>query len=255
MKVLCVGDSHSSLFSGFDAIQPIFPLRSNNRYLQFETIHLGPILAYSLNKLSSKHLGREKLFQLIEERSSSENAILFCFGEIDCRYHLIRQSEIQHLPLEVIVQDCVKQYFSVIMEVRDRGFSTLVWNIPPPSNYAFSNPEFPHHGSFERRQYATGLFNEMLKNHCESCGVPFLEANPLYTVFNRVHPKFFFDGLHLSQYVFPYFIKALIRTIPKYGENRELKSIERLAKPKWVVLLGLLKYYILKTWRATKTKI
>lgn len=255
MTILCVGDSHSSLFSGYDEIQPIYPLPSKNQFRQFETIHLGPILAYSLSRPNTKHLGREKLFQLIEERSSSEYALLFCFGEIDCRYHLIRQSEIQHLPLEVIVQDCARQYFSVINEIRNRGFSTLVWNIPPPSNETFSNPEFPHHGSFERRQFATGLFNEKLKSQCASYGVPFLEVNPLYTVFNRVHPKFFFDGLHLSQYVFPYFVKALIRTTPKYGEDRELKSIERLAKPKWVVLVGLVKYYILKTWRAIKIKI
>src|SRR5882724_9349590 len=118
-KLVCIGDSHASFFSGVDNRQVEYPDQPTNTIPYLEGVRLGAVLAYSLHRLNTSTQGREKLFDKLSKCNKNDCSILFCFGEIDCRYHLLKQAEEGNLPVQESVKDCVEKYFSVILEVRD----------------------------------------------------------------------------------------------------------------------------------------
>ena len=112
-KLICIGDSHASFFSGQNKMQPEFPGQSDNQIAGLEGVRLGAVLAYSLHRSNTQEKGREKLFQKIQSLNTTEHAVMLCFGEIDCRYHILKQAEIRTQPLENVIEDCVNKYFQV----------------------------------------------------------------------------------------------------------------------------------------------
>jgi hypothetical protein len=71
----CVGDSHSSVFSGKDEMQPIWPERSDDKLSFFKSYRIGPATAYQLeNKIP--------IIDEIVKQLNSQDSLLFCFGEV-----------------------------------------------------------------------------------------------------------------------------------------------------------------------------
>jgi hypothetical protein len=208
-KLVCIGDSHASFFSGEDKIQLEFPESSNNKIPFLEGVRLGAVLAYSLHKNNTQTHGREKLFEILSTVDNSEAAIVLCFGEIDCRFHLLRQAEMRGCSLTQVVSDCVGKYFQVIMEVRDRGFEVLVWN-SIPSSYDSNNPEYPHYGTHLQRNECTMLFNKLLGEKCKEKGIFFIDIfGELVDKGKFTKRHFLFDGVHLGQLAMPFFLKKI----------------------------------------------
>src|SRR5688572_14012526 len=112
-KVVCIGDSHASFFAGQDLIQSVYPEASINTIPYLEGIRLGAVLAYSLHKENTTNRGRERLFELVSTLDKDQVSILFCFGEIDCRFHILNQADRQGISLEESVRNCVECYFRV----------------------------------------------------------------------------------------------------------------------------------------------
>ena len=83
----CIGDSHSSVFSGREEMQPIWPQRSDDNTSFFKSYRIGPATAY---QLSNKIL---IIQDIINKNVNSNDYVLFCFGEVDIRAHLIKQME------------------------------------------------------------------------------------------------------------------------------------------------------------------
>jgi len=208
-KLVCVGDSHASFFSGVDKIQPVFPEQSHDRIHGLESVRLGAVLAYSLHREGTQEQGREKLFAKLKSLDCNENAILFCFGEIDCRYHLLKQAETRSIPVISVVEDCIEKYFRVIMEIKAMGFQVVVWNAIPTTHDNF-NVEYPNYGTHEQRNDCTRLFNQILQKYCEKAGIVFIDIfDKLVDKSNRTKGYFLFDRVHLGQLAMPYFIEKI----------------------------------------------
>ena len=77
LRFIAVGDSHSSLFSGINKIQPKYPTPSTSVFKCFSTIHLGPILAYSLKSENTSNQGREKLIEVVKGISKKNETNTF----------------------------------------------------------------------------------------------------------------------------------------------------------------------------------
>jgi hypothetical protein len=105
----CIGDSHSAVFSGEEKMQPEWPEIASNTLPYFKSYRLGPATAYQLE--NKKHL----IDDIISKHYQENDSLLFCFGEVDIRAHLIKQMSLQNLPLDSIVKECVDKYFSVIL--------------------------------------------------------------------------------------------------------------------------------------------
>jgi hypothetical protein len=210
----CIGDSHVSLFSGYDKIQAAWP-DSQDRFSFFRNHRIGAVLAYNLIKPDSTSRGRERLFEKLDNAIPPESHVMLCFGEIDCRAHLLRQVERQQRPIESIVNDCLDRYFQVGLEVARRGHRLMFYNAPPSSRKRNKMKEFPTVGTCRERNHVTRLFNEGLKARADSEGFLFLANFDDLVTRSGLSPRsIFFDKIHLAQRAMVPTLRNLAKLFP-----------------------------------------
>ena len=207
--IIVIGDSHTYFFSGQEVIRPRKIAyhhgvinSSENLLPKFSPIHIGPVLAYNANKYGTKTRGREKVEYLIKKRMIERGAqVLFCYGEIDIRNHVVRQASNQGIAMERVVDEVLANYLSFLVSMRDEGFRVACWGPTPSfSDTGKPNDEFPVHGDEIMRNRATLYFNEQLKKMCQQNNVGFVSiAEKLIDERGRIKQDFFVDGCHLSQ--------------------------------------------------------
>lgn len=211
----CIGDSHASFFSGREQMQPVWPDRSSDRIPSFRSYRLGAVLAYSLHKEETTSRGREKLFEVVATLPK-QSRILLCFGEIDCRVHLVKQAEKQGKPLESVVKECVAAYIRVAHEVQQMGCEVLVWGvIPSTTSGTIAQSEYIEYGTDEQRNEATRLFNTYLYALAEEKKILCISIFD-QLVNSKGNTKFYYyaDKIHLSQRAMPIAIKAVRAAFP-----------------------------------------
>lgn len=221
-NIICIGDSHVSFFSGYNKVLPIYPCRGKNKNIFFEPYRIGSVLAYNLIQLNTTELGREKIFELLEN-IPKKSVLLFCFGEIDIRCHLIRQSNKQERPLSGVVQDCIDRYLIFINEVRLLDFKVIVFGaIPTSYNY---DPEYPFFGTMQQRNECTLIFNNLLRQNCEDLKINYISINKYLVNKNGLtKSEYFFDSLHLSTLSLA-FVKKELYTLPNFTKKNRLIKI------------------------------
>lgn len=220
--IYCLGDSHVSFFAGEDTIQPGWPERTVAGLPWFHVFHLGPVLAFNLSRTGTTMRGRERLFEVLEQVVPSGARVLLCFGEIDCRAHILKQAAKQRAPMEQIVANCLDAYFHAVREVQARGFEVIVYNAVPTRlstpRRARRDDDYVAVGSWRERNAAVRLFNAGAKRRCLDCGAKFLENYfGLVTAKDKTESWFFFDAIHLSQRALPLTLRALAKLYPEAG--------------------------------------
>ena len=171
----CIGDSHAAVFSGREEMVPAWPERSIDNLDFFRSYRIGPATAYQLeNKIP---IIDSILHSCV---SKKDDYILFCFGEVDIRAHLIKQAELQKISTEEVVEKCVDRYFRVILYYKEQGYSTLAWG--PIASWHQSKPYTggPSFGTCRERNEVTKLFNRRLQLRCDQYSVP------LITIFDKM---------------------------------------------------------------------
>lgn len=232
----CIGDSHAGFFTGRDSI---FPDNSEARPLPcFKVYHLGPALAYNLPEPNTTTGAREKLWALLDDEVPAGGWVMTVFGEIDCRAHLLRQAEKQSRPIQAVTAACAERYFTVVREIRERGFQVMVYNaipsLPEKSSWAEGREdEFPAYGSQQERNEAIRFFNGKLRELCDAESVPFLENYDLLVDANgKPQSKYFMDKIHLAQTAMPLTLERLQALLPEYDfrpPERYIAEQERAA--------------------------
>jgi hypothetical protein len=171
----CIGDSHSAVFSGVELMTPEWPGRSDDRLPWFRTYRLGPVTAYQLERKLS-------IIQNVINRVgiTTDDTILFCCGEVDCRAHLIKQMELQNKTVKEIVRECVDRYIEAVLQVKNWGMKVAVWgpiaSWHPTKKYT-GGPSF---GTCLERNEVTKEFNDYAKEMCEKNSIPF------YSIFYKM---------------------------------------------------------------------
>lgn len=232
MTIHCIGDSHANFFCGSDEMQPEWPDEGNINYLpMFKAYRIGPVLAYNLCRLNSTTRGRENLFDLLDQLPPGSD-IMFCFGEIDCRAHVVLQAESQNRPAKEIVKTVVDRYFSVLCEVKEMGFNVLVWNVIPSAPTDINSrinvpPKFNFYGTCAERNHVTRKFNTYLKTLARNQGIYFLDIfDLLMNGDGTVKLEYFCtDDIHLSQKAMPFVIEKLQADREKAGIKTEIPEI------------------------------
>ncbi len=208
--IYCIGDSHASFFSGNDKIQPVWPDLSHDSIPAFKSFRLGPVTAYNLCKINSSTKGREKLFSVLDTLLCPSN-ILLCFGEIDCRVHLLKQSRLQNRSIDDVVKECVERYLSVANEIRNLGHRVIVWApIASTENGNIAEPEYQAFGTCEERNQLTRVFNLYLEKKTKLNNIGFLSIfESLLDKNDRTRFYYYSDQVHLSQRAMPKVIRKL----------------------------------------------
>ena len=212
-NIYCIGDSHAGFFSGYDRMQPGWPNKSTNKYSFLKSYRLGPVLAYNLCNFKTRSKGREKLLYILTHFVPLGSKVLFCFGEIDCRAHLLKQSEIQRRDIHDIIRECVDRYFTVIKDTKKKGFDIIVWNVMPSGIIDDAlEKEYPFYGTNSERNKVSKYFNEYLKQKLEGIDILFIDIFDKLVFENfETNDSYYFDGVHLSQKAMPYFLNELLK--------------------------------------------
>ena len=218
--IYCIGDSHASFFSGLDEMQLEWPKPVENSLPFFRVMRLGPVLAYSLYRYGTKTRGRENLFKAIR-KIPPKSKVLLCFGEIDCRNHILKQAALQKRALEEVVAECVDRYTSVAGELKDMGHEIILWGVSASSlNNNPPNSEFPTYGTCIERNRATAIFNRFLADWCVANKTKFVSIfDELIDSQYRTKTEFYADQIHLSQKVMPLTIAKMQKIIPDVNFN------------------------------------
>ena len=206
--IICLGDSHSSVFSKEERIIAQWPDKEFRLLSKFKPVRIGPATAYNLNKKID--LLNSVLNRTFYLRTSF---VLFCFGEVDIRAHIIKQSQLQKRDAELIIKECVDRYISTVLEVkpirkiRKSIFAPIAsWSMEKP----YSGPSF---GTNIERNNITRLFNKYLEKKCLENNIIFISIfEEMLNKDGSTNADFLDDygtGIHLNQKSMPLILKKL----------------------------------------------
>jgi len=197
----CVGDSHSAFFSGVEEMQPVWPKIAVNALPFFKSYRIGPATAYQLHT-------KQEIIESVVKTINPEDKIMFCFGEVDCRAHLIKQHFIQNKPIEELVEECVERYLSSVKYFKDNYPNQIIFWGPIASWCDKKQYSGPSYGTNQERNIVTKLFNDLLQRRCQEIGYDFVSI--FYDMLNNdltTNVDFLEDWqgahIHLSQRAMP----------------------------------------------------
>lgn len=193
----CIGDSHSAVFSGEEIMQPEWPIIASNKLPYFKSYRVGPATAYQLENK------KQIIDDILSKNYNDGDSLLFCFGEVDIRAHLLKQMDTQKRCLDDIVKECVDRYFSVILSYKERGINCIVWG-PIASWHESRKYNGPSFGTCVERNLVTKEFNRYVEQLCVENNVGFVTI--FYDMVNENNETntYYLDNwdqsnMHLSQ--------------------------------------------------------
>jgi hypothetical protein len=157
MIVHTIGDSHASAqFSHWG--------KHNIPGVEIRAHHIGGRLMYTFGR------GRRAVLDIRRFGVQNGHAVIFCFGEIDCRNH-VHKHITPDRDYDSIVDDLAIHYMAAIEENVDQfeDLEVYVYNVVPPRRYmdvGASHP-FPYLGDDGERKMYTLELNRRLKKLCE----------------------------------------------------------------------------------------
>ena len=181
-----VGDSHA-----FCSFKRALILRNDpylTRSFNYEFSHNGQILSLPFHLIwkgshTMHRIGRDGLeFLNIKRYGVQENdCIVFVFGEIDVRCHIIKQSELQKISVDEVITRLADAYVATIINNKQQynNLHCVIFSVLPPTNRTF-NPQVPYYGSLEERILVTKKLNAYLELLCRQHNLLFLN---MYDVF------------------------------------------------------------------------
>jgi len=142
--IYVIGDSHVSVFSGIDKIDPGFPAISDSLYPNVRLCRLGAPLAATMTKPNSTEGGRRKAFALLSAMEPGSKVFL-SFGEIDCRVHVPRIAGFEASGIPDAVQSAMANYLHFVDEYRSQAEARniVVGLLSPPPTATFDGAGDP----------------------------------------------------------------------------------------------------------------
>lgn len=190
---LVIGDSHVFTFLQAEHVLPVW---------------LGPITMH--------RVGRDgpSLLALSELGAEPGLDVVFCFGEIDARWHIDRQAARRATSVDVVVADLADRYLSAIGRMLDRpGLRCFVATPVPPQDIA---PGTPHAAlpaaPLAERIVATRRLSEALVARANACGFGILDLHALFRgADGAMRSEFASDGIHAYTQAGREHVAALLR--------------------------------------------
>lgn len=197
-----LGDSHALAFSGIEKSPNELPVRkwvlSQNKI--FNAINVGPFLAFNLSKSDKKNIIENILLDV-----PIGSKVIFCFGEIDCRAHLVNQAKKQSRSIKDVAYECASAYLSFVKNITRDKFEPSIWNVIPAYEVS-KNSQFPYRGKLEERLLAIMSFNDRLSKG----NFPFISITNSLNSDNKLPKRYYIDTLHLNpKIVTPLIIKKM----------------------------------------------
>lgn len=144
----------------------------------FEFIKVPGCVVHWLGPITMHRVGRDGLsfLNLLDHGVLDEQVVIFAFGEIDVRFHILKQRDIYKRDLEEILDTLTENYFATILTNKNlyKNLFCIVYSITPPLE-SLKNL-LPHFGLIEERVEITKQFNKKLEEKCKEVGIAFLDV-------------------------------------------------------------------------------
>lgn len=194
MVVHCIGNSHVNIFKGGDVIAV---LDSCDTLPYFKTHYIGPIIAYNFHD----HHYPVALDYIQNHVDKNNDYIMFIVGEVDCRWHIPKQAELQNKPVFEIVDECIKRYFKSFIDLKNRGYKLIGWGGHPSTTSGHDDDVHkPVYGDCLNRNIISKYWSESLELMCVVHNIPFISiVNDLIDDESRLtRMNYFIDYCHLK---------------------------------------------------------
>jgi hypothetical protein len=211
--IFAIGDSHVNVFSGNDAMIPLFPDLHNNDKSFFKTIRIGPSTAFNFHKKDA--IINEALSMLNAE---SGDMVILCVGEIDCRYH-IPKAIINKIDYDKSITNTVDNLFIEIDLLREKGFNTVTYSVPGSCWLEESEDvDFPRLGDQVFRNKISHRYNEYLEYRSGLSNIKNINIfNKLVNENFLTLKEYYLDDIHLRP------TKVLPMITDKYFDKNNIK--------------------------------
>jgi hypothetical protein len=155
--------------------------------------------------------------------------VMLCFGEIDCRNHVIKQAHSRGVAIEDVARDLAERYAGAARALT--GSRPLAfWAAVPTNDARVANPEYPTVGSFAERRRATEAFNGALAAAASAMGCVCLDiTRTITTRGGKPRGEYFCDEVHLSPAALPIAVRTMIEAgiVREADGARELTAAAR----------------------------
>jgi hypothetical protein len=160
--VYAIGDSHAKYNFGAD---PRIRVR-----------HLGPVTMYRIARDGRKAVSLKELGVV------QGDIVIWCLGAIDVSNHLIKQRDVQGIPVEEVIDSLARKYLQSVATIQEEigDVTMLILAVIPPTDQG-ERTEIPIAGSLEERVNARTSLNAVLKRYSLERGFNFLDPYGPFT--------------------------------------------------------------------------
>jgi hypothetical protein len=181
-KIVTMGDSHSQLFANVPQFKRGI-WNDTNLEKYFDVRWLGPVTFWRLCRDKKDfidfdtdirhcpHIGMEVTTKIEENQN-----IILCFGEIDIRYHILKQNK----NYKQTIDDMIIEFYNY-MKAYVNKYKIHICSIIPPMSSKLSEEQIPFIGTDEERRDVTIYFNQKLEDISKKLNFGFFDLTPLYS--------------------------------------------------------------------------
>jgi hypothetical protein len=221
--ILATGDSHSLFWRGSNTVE-----ECEHRLVGLEVLHLGAATAYQMPREDSPRA--EKLRRTLNARKDQFALLITCFGEIDCRTHVVKQAELQSRTIDDVAGEVAERYLAFVLRLSaEYGVPIAMWGPPPstPPHRQRNNHKYPTVGTMHERNRATAALTASLREGAgrESTLAFFTLFDELIDADGATKPEALFDGAHLSAKFLPRALEKLDPVLERFGISAMKPSI------------------------------
>lgn len=121
----------------------------------------------------------------LDDNIKKGDYVIFVFGEIDVRNHLLKQMDRQNRPIENLIKDLATTYMNVVLQNKILYPHThlVIQSIIPPTSRQHVkdvSEEYPDYGTIEERITVNRILNLELEKLCHMNNVTFLNPSTYY---------------------------------------------------------------------------
>jgi len=170
---------------------------------QFTFHDIPEVKAFWLGPMTMHRVGRDSL-NFKQHGVPTDRIVMACFGEIDARCHVQKQSIMTGQTIDFVIDDLISRYInSLLTNINEHKL--IIMNIVPPAyrERADNNVDFPFTGSNDERAIITKKMNIVLENYCKVHNLKLIDIHSLYADHSGMLPPELSDecdgkGMHIK---------------------------------------------------------
>jgi len=161
----------------------------------FRSFSLGPVIAYNF---VDHHF--PTMVNLLNSLPITPNdPVLITIGEVDCRWHLLKQAEIQKRNAKDVVHECIDRFFTSHIYLKDNGYKVVGWGGHPSTTSGHCDTGDVVYGDCLTRNKITLEWNDYLEQKCRAKGIIFTSiVKDLINVDGLTKIEYYKDYCHLD---------------------------------------------------------